>query len=300
MARASSVLPVPGGPINKTPLGSLPPSLVNFEGERRNSTISSSSSLASSAPRTSSNLMGRVCACGSTSVWMLMPLPSPLSSMIALTPLNSTNPSSSSRTVFHTCARIPGSCMTTCMGLPSLPTAPKPSAAVAPPAAWPAWPSTFVRSVLSSLLVITSALRYSFVHDSLRAYRPDSTRLITSAGSLLTSSLSSSYCFFALVGLRSASCCSRPIRSPDMKGRRKTTCWDPPRVALSAGRTHCLSRAHCVAVVPWLATCSCLSAAYSPNLSWPLSTAAVLQGNLAHIFTRAPSGPPTTPGVPAN
>jgi hypothetical protein len=52
-ARASSVLPVPGGPTSSTPLGMRPPSLRNFSGVRRNSTISFSSSTASSMPATS-------------------------------------------------------------------------------------------------------------------------------------------------------------------------------------------------------------------------------------------------------
>ncbi|VDC33167.1 hypothetical protein XINFAN_03669 [Pseudogemmobacter humi] len=56
MARARSVLPVPGGPTSSAPLGILPPSRENFCGLRRNSTISSSSSLASSIPATSSKV----------------------------------------------------------------------------------------------------------------------------------------------------------------------------------------------------------------------------------------------------
>ena len=40
MALARSVLPVPGGPTSSTPLGMRPPSLVNFFGFLRNSTIS--------------------------------------------------------------------------------------------------------------------------------------------------------------------------------------------------------------------------------------------------------------------
>ena len=56
MARASSVLPVPGGPTSKQPFGILPPSRWNFCGSRRNSTISSSSDLASSMPATSSKV----------------------------------------------------------------------------------------------------------------------------------------------------------------------------------------------------------------------------------------------------
>ena len=55
-ARASSVLPVPGGPIRRTPLGMRPPSFWNFCGSFRNSMISWSSSLASSTPETSLNV----------------------------------------------------------------------------------------------------------------------------------------------------------------------------------------------------------------------------------------------------
>ena len=56
IARANRVLPVPGGPTNSAPLGILPPRRENFCGLRRNSTISSNSSLASSMPATSSNV----------------------------------------------------------------------------------------------------------------------------------------------------------------------------------------------------------------------------------------------------
>ena len=52
-ARASSVLPVPGGPTSSTPLGILPPRFVNLRGVFRNSTISRSSCAASSTPATS-------------------------------------------------------------------------------------------------------------------------------------------------------------------------------------------------------------------------------------------------------
>ena len=52
-ARASSVLPVPGGPISSTPLGMRPPSFWNFCGSFRKSMISCSSSFASSTPATS-------------------------------------------------------------------------------------------------------------------------------------------------------------------------------------------------------------------------------------------------------
>ena len=49
-ALASRVLPVPGGPISSAPFGSRPPRRVNFCGSFRNSMISCSSTLASSAP----------------------------------------------------------------------------------------------------------------------------------------------------------------------------------------------------------------------------------------------------------
>ena len=53
IALANKVLPVPGGPTSKAPLGILPPNLLNFLGSFKNSTISSTSSLASSTPATS-------------------------------------------------------------------------------------------------------------------------------------------------------------------------------------------------------------------------------------------------------
>ena len=55
-ARASSVLPVPGGPISSTPFGMRPPSFWNFWGSFRNSMISCSSSFGSSTPATSLNV----------------------------------------------------------------------------------------------------------------------------------------------------------------------------------------------------------------------------------------------------
>ena len=56
-ARASSVLPVPGGPTSRTPFGMCAPRLRYFSGSRRNSTISCSSSFSSSAPATSRNVV---------------------------------------------------------------------------------------------------------------------------------------------------------------------------------------------------------------------------------------------------
>ena len=55
-ALANKVLPVPGGPYNSTPFGILAPISLNFFGDFKNSTISSSSSFTSSAPATSSNV----------------------------------------------------------------------------------------------------------------------------------------------------------------------------------------------------------------------------------------------------
>ena len=56
IARASSVLPVPGVPTISTPFGILPPSFWNFAGSFRKSTISLTSSLASSTPATSAKV----------------------------------------------------------------------------------------------------------------------------------------------------------------------------------------------------------------------------------------------------
>ncbi len=55
-ALASKVLPVPGGPSNKTPAGILAPSAVNLRGSFKNSTTSTNSCFSSSAPATSENL----------------------------------------------------------------------------------------------------------------------------------------------------------------------------------------------------------------------------------------------------
>src|SRR3954452_8166920 len=56
-ARASRVLPVPGGPNSRTPLGIFAPTAWNFTGFCRKSLISCSSSTASSAPATSENVV---------------------------------------------------------------------------------------------------------------------------------------------------------------------------------------------------------------------------------------------------
>ena len=55
-AFASSVLPVPGGPMSRTPLGILAPMSLYFLGFLRKSTISASSCFSSSAPATSLNV----------------------------------------------------------------------------------------------------------------------------------------------------------------------------------------------------------------------------------------------------
>src|SRR5437660_582099 len=56
-ALASSVFPVPGGPISSAPLGSRPPNRWNFWGSFRKSMISSSSCFASSQPATSAKVI---------------------------------------------------------------------------------------------------------------------------------------------------------------------------------------------------------------------------------------------------
>ncbi len=56
IARASSVLPVPGAPISSTPFGIVPPSRWYFAGFFRKSTISISSFSASSMPATSAKV----------------------------------------------------------------------------------------------------------------------------------------------------------------------------------------------------------------------------------------------------
>ena len=55
-ALASRVLPVPGGPTRRTPFGILAPSLVNFLGSFKKSTISSNSSFSSRSPATFSKV----------------------------------------------------------------------------------------------------------------------------------------------------------------------------------------------------------------------------------------------------
>ena len=57
-ARASSVFPVPGGPLSSTPCGTRPPSRSYLSGWRRKSTTSESSAFASSIPATSANVTG--------------------------------------------------------------------------------------------------------------------------------------------------------------------------------------------------------------------------------------------------
>ncbi|PRL39404.1 hypothetical protein BV095_00485 [Haemophilus influenzae] len=56
IARASKVLPVPGGPTIRIPFGILPPKFWNLFGSRKKSTISPTSSFASSQPATSAKV----------------------------------------------------------------------------------------------------------------------------------------------------------------------------------------------------------------------------------------------------
>jgi hypothetical protein len=53
-ARATNVLPVPGGPTKRTPRGTLPPRRRNRSGSRKKSTISCRSCFAAASPATSS------------------------------------------------------------------------------------------------------------------------------------------------------------------------------------------------------------------------------------------------------
>jgi len=71
IAFASNVLPAPGGPTSRTPLGILPPSFWNFWGSLRNSIISWTSSFASSIPATSLNVT--LTALSDTSFALLLP-----------------------------------------------------------------------------------------------------------------------------------------------------------------------------------------------------------------------------------
>ena len=71
-ARARRVLPVPGGPVSRAPLGAVAPVRVKRSGSLRNMTSSSSSSLASSQPATSLNRVSGTVA-GSTAGAFLCP-----------------------------------------------------------------------------------------------------------------------------------------------------------------------------------------------------------------------------------
>ena len=73
-AFASKVLPVPGGPTSKTPLGILPPSFWNLLGSLKNSTTSSNSDLASSIPATSRKVTLSLCSVRS----FALDLPNPI------------------------------------------------------------------------------------------------------------------------------------------------------------------------------------------------------------------------------
>ncbi len=55
-ALASSVLPLPGGPDSRMPLGGLAPKASNISGSARNSLTSRSSSMASCIPATSAKV----------------------------------------------------------------------------------------------------------------------------------------------------------------------------------------------------------------------------------------------------
>ena len=108
VARASSVLPVPGGPTSSTPLGGAAPRSRNLAGSARKSRISRSSTTASPAPATSSNVSAFV-----TLAPRLRPLPLKLENE-AMPPappsapsrVNSANRQTSSRIGIRNCTRI--------------------------------------------------------------------------------------------------------------------------------------------------------------------------------------------------
>ncbi len=108
MARASSVLPVPGGPIIKTPLGMRPPRRVNFLGSLRKAMISSTSSLASSIPATSAKVILRWFSDSSLAFDLpkLIALPPPTWSWRMKT-RNSTTSTSIGNQVTNTCCQKP-------------------------------------------------------------------------------------------------------------------------------------------------------------------------------------------------
>mmetsp|Transcript_6310 Transcript_6310/g.14562 ORF Transcript_6310/g.14562 Transcript_6310/m.14562 type:complete len:320 (-) Transcript_6310:434-1393(-) len=94
MALARRVLPVPGGPVSSSPLGSFPPSLVNLSGSLRYSTISSSSAFASFTPLTSSNrtsVPSASCMCFPDPMAPMPPRPRPCSASTTVSADTTTN-----------------------------------------------------------------------------------------------------------------------------------------------------------------------------------------------------------------
>ena len=83
-ALASNVFPVPGGPTNKTPFGIFPPNFWNFCGFFKNSIISSNSSLASSIPATSSNVIFPCFSVSNLALDLPKPIAPPLPPCICL------------------------------------------------------------------------------------------------------------------------------------------------------------------------------------------------------------------------
>mmetsp|Transcript_15156 Transcript_15156/g.52516 ORF Transcript_15156/g.52516 Transcript_15156/m.52516 type:complete len:306 (-) Transcript_15156:357-1274(-) len=129
-ARANSVLPVPGGPMRRQPLGSLPPRRVKRVGSLRNMTISSSSCLASSTPMTSENRLSLFSAVCTAVDAAPRRLDMPRSSMSAPKALNAMKATASTRSVRQSCWRQPAWTTATCTGFAAVPAAP--SAAAAP------------------------------------------------------------------------------------------------------------------------------------------------------------------------
>ena len=84
IALANKVFPVPGGPIKRAPFGIFPPSLLNFFGSFKNSTISSTSSFASSTPATSLNVTFPCASLSNFALDLPKPIAPPLPPCICL------------------------------------------------------------------------------------------------------------------------------------------------------------------------------------------------------------------------
>ena len=110
-ARDSKVLPVPGGPTSRTPLGIRAPSAANFSGNLRNSTTSANSCFASSTPATSENVTVGLFAMNmrarlfpNESAWLFVPCACRI--MKSRSPPKNTN----GRMLNRICSQFPNGC----------------------------------------------------------------------------------------------------------------------------------------------------------------------------------------------